>query len=335
MILNNKYAIGIHVMFYEIELLPLYVESLINAIKTVDNKSNIFLDFKLNLSEFFEEIDTDKITEDEILKKYNNALQPLYNIDSVNIESNTIKSDTIYTQTNYRREFNTKYSYITDMLVWGETDSLIPKECFQVWEQVKHFMDEQKTYRYVFSFSDRKMWDSSWDVTVHEDFVNVEYNDETAMEDIKMAKSPMSIEQMNEINEKQTEFNYITINHPKIDGSFLTMTSDLIRSGVNIPPCLIHNDDHSLAIMAQNLCGKNFLQIICKNILKVHARRHPRKRLYVKGENNPRGLCGDNDKGSWWKIYKHISQQNIGTLVSNSGERFLTETDFNNILKNK
>jgi len=150
-----------------------------------------------------------------------------------------------------------------------------------------------------------------------------------------MAKSPMSIEQMNEINEKQTEFNYITINHPKIDGSFLTMTSDLIRSGVNIPPCLIHNDDHSLAIMAQNLCGKNFLQIICKNILKVHARRHPCKRLYVKGENNPRGLCGDNDKGSWWKIYKHISQQNISTLISNSDERFLTETDFNNIIKNK
>ena len=33
--------------------------------------------------------------------------------------------------------------------------------------------------------------------------------------------------------------------------------------------------------------GNNFIQFICKNLLKVHARRHSEKRLYVLDENNP------------------------------------------------
>ena len=328
MILKNKYAIGVHVMFYEIELLPLYIQSLINAINTVENKENIYLDFVFNMSEFFEEIDTNKISKEDLEHKYVMAFQPLRELTGVNISSKIIRSKSIYTQTNYRREFNTNYSYISDMLVWGETDSLLPKEAFQVWDQIKNLLSSKDIHRFLFSFADRKMWDSSWDVTVHEDFENIVYKDDEAMESKTMAKSPMTIDEMNEINQKQTEFKYDVIKYPKIDGSFLTMTSDLIRSGVNIPPCLIHNDDHSLSIMAQKLCGNNYKQFICKNILKVHARRHPQKRLYVKGENNPRGLCGANDKGSWWKIYKSISEQNINTLISNPNGKFLTEEDF-------
>ena len=62
---------------------------------------------------------------------------------------------------------------------------------------------------------------------------------------------------------------------------------DLIKCGVNIPPCLIYNDDEGLSVMSEKLLGQNFIQFICKNILHVHARRHPNKRLYVMGEDNP------------------------------------------------
>lgn len=322
-------------MFYEIELLNLYIQSLINAIETVDNKENITLDFVFNISEFFEKIDTDKITVEELEQRFKTEINKLKSFQGLNICSEIIKSNSIYTQTNYRREFNTNHSYISDILVWGETDSLLPKEAFSVWEKIRSYTESQGINKYIFSFADRKMWDNSWDQTVHKDFLNTVYDENVAMENPNMAKSQMSIEDMNIINEKTNEYEFITLNQPKVDGSFLTITSDLIRSGVNIPPCLIHNDDQSFSIMAQKLCGNNFLQIVCKNILKVHARRHPKKRLYVLDEDNPRGLCGDNNKGTWWKTYKSLSQQNINTLISNPMGKFLTEEDFNKKVKNK
>ena len=39
--LKNKYVIGCHVMFYEIEIYKEYIDGLINLLKTIDNKENI------------------------------------------------------------------------------------------------------------------------------------------------------------------------------------------------------------------------------------------------------------------------------------------------------
>ena len=117
---------------------------------------------------------------------------------------------------------------------------------------------------------------------------------------------------MNEINSKVDDFDFNYINYPKIDGSCLVISSDLIKSGVNIPLCLIYNDDEGLAISAQQLRGQNYLQFICKNLLKVHARRHPKKRLYVLDENNPNSF--DDRKNSAFSTLKSMSQKNIQSL---------------------
>ena len=60
--LEYKYAIGIHVMFYEIEMFKDYIDGLINLLSTVDTKENVYLDFSFNTSQFFEKIDTSKTT---------------------------------------------------------------------------------------------------------------------------------------------------------------------------------------------------------------------------------------------------------------------------------
>ena len=125
---------------------------------------------------------------------------------------------------------------------------------------------------------------------------------------------------MNEINAKAEEFDFTYINYPKISGACLVLSSDLIKYGVNIPSCLIYNDDHGLSIMSQKLMGKNYKQFIFKNLLKVHARRHPEKRLYVLEENNPNAF-GDkkNDK---FNRFKSISDENIQMLVQDTDKRF-------------
>ena len=157
------------------------------------------------------------------------------------------------------------------------------------------------------------MWDSSWDELVHPKFINhVFVDDDKQHLNENQAKSPLSIEKMNKINSKVEDFDFRSINYPKIDGSCLVISSDLIKSGVNIPLCLIYNDDEGLAISAQQLCGQNFIQFICKNLLKVHARRHSQKRLYVLDEDNPNSF--DDRKPSSFVKFKEMSQANIRSL---------------------
>jgi hypothetical protein len=84
----------------------------------------------------------------------------------------------------------------------------------------------------------------------------------------------------------------------------------------------------SLSIMAQKLCKENYIQFICKNLLKVHARRHPRKRLYVLNEDNPYSL---GTKIDIFEQFRTLSDKNIETLASNSPNKFYEYKDFANI----
>jgi len=321
MIIQNKYAIGVHVMFYEIEMLSSYVDGLLNLLSTVDNKERVLIDFAFNVSQFFETIDTSKTSKEELINKFTVQVNRVKNSSFTIIDND----NSFYTQTNYRREFNTKYSYLADYLIWGETDSLFPKEAIVSLEQLTPVVRKQGLYRFIACFADRKLWDNSWDVTVHPKFINHKYDDKD-VDNINQAKSCMSIEQMNLINSEIQEIDVQTINYPKIDGSCLVLTSDLIKSGVNIPPCFIHNDDESLSMMAQKILGDRYLQIVFKNVLKVHARRHPNKRMYIANENNPRGFCGK-EKGDWWQVFKQMSQHNLNTLFNDTG-KFYTYEDF-------
>ena len=62
--LKNKYVIGCHVMFYEIEIYKEYIDGLINMLQNINNKENIYLDFCFNTSEHLETIDVSKISKE-------------------------------------------------------------------------------------------------------------------------------------------------------------------------------------------------------------------------------------------------------------------------------
>ena len=72
--LKNKYVIGCHVMFYEIEIYKEYIDGLINLLETVDNKENVYLDLCFNVSEKIEKIDTDKISKEKLLKLFKEGI---------------------------------------------------------------------------------------------------------------------------------------------------------------------------------------------------------------------------------------------------------------------
>ena len=68
--LDKKYVLGVHVMFFEIEIFKEYIDGLINLLTDIENKENITLDFCFNVSEHIETIDTEKISKDELIKQF-------------------------------------------------------------------------------------------------------------------------------------------------------------------------------------------------------------------------------------------------------------------------
>ena len=112
------------------------------------------------------------------------------------------------------------------------------------------------------------------------------------------------------------------LRHPQFDGSILVLSSDLLKNGVNVPRCILGHavDDTSMMQSCRQIMGEAYFQFIVKNILKVHNRQHPKKRLYALDMNSDRSLAGatHDKKGDWF--YKKGDYR-----VSLSGESHLEE----------
>ena len=326
MILNNKYVIGTNVMWFEIEMYKDFIDGLINLLDNdIENKENITIDLCLNLSQHLEKLDTDKITEDKIITMFQAGVSRIEDL-GYEVKTFQVEKDEFYFHTDYRRDLNYNYCKKVDYVMWGETDSFFPKEAFIGLETLSQYTNENGIHKYIACFGDRKMWDSSWDDTVHIDYVDVKFVDDDNQHNyLNQAKSLLPIETMNEINSKVDDLDIRVISYPKLDGSCLVMSSDLIKFGVNIPSCMIYNDDHGMSIMSEKLMGQDYKQFVFKNLLKVHARRHPNKRLYVLDENNPNSF--GNKKNDKFNKFKRLSDENIQNLVSKTNRKFYEYKD--------
>ena len=328
--LNKKYVIGTHVMFFEIEMYKDFIDGMVNLLETVENKENVTIDLCFNMSEILEKIDRDVVDEEYLRAQFIDGVDTLKEL-GFEVVYNIVPSYEFYFHTDYRRDLNYHYCKKVDYVMWGETDSFFPREAFEAIETLSKYTDEQNIHRYLLSFADRKMWDASWDALVHNDYVNHTFVDDDKQHlNLNQAKSPLPIDKMNEINAKAEEFDFTYINYPKISGACLVLSSDLIKFGINIPPCLLYNDDEGLSIMAQKLLGQNYLQFVCKNLLHVHARRHPQKRLYVLDENNPNSF-GDKKNNTFQKFLQ-LSKANIQNLI-NGNNKFYEYNDFKDMEK--
>jgi len=328
--LTKKYVVGTHIMWFEIEMYADFIDGMVNLLETVENKDVVIVDLCFNLLQHFEKIDTDKIKKHELVIKFKKGVSKLEQLGFI-VNHKIKDDDKFYFHADYRRDLNYNYCKKVDYVMWGETDSFFPKEAFQVIETLSEYTKKQNLHKYLLSFADRKMWDSSWDPLVHVDYEHLEFiDDDKGHLNPNQAKSQMSIEKMNEINAKTDEFNFTYINRPKISGACLVISSDLIKFGVNIPLCLLYNDDEGLSIMCEKLLGQNFVQFVCKNILHVHARRHSKKRMYVEGENNPYSFI--DQKNLRFQKLLELSKHNIHSLVTGNN-KFYEYNDLKNMLE--
>ena len=276
--LKNKFAIGCLVQWYEIELIPLYIESVRQALEHIENKENVIVDFKLVVNQDLEKIDESQITMDEIITRFEKMIGG-FELDI---------TDKLVTIADYRREFNDYYCQHVDVLMWGETDSLIPRQTFEVLDNLHNSSEANNIYKYVAFFGTCKMWDKSWEPVEHTEFTVKEHREDLQGDPVPWwdVRHNSTLEEMNKFNDKVEDVDIRILKQPKFNGCGLVISSDLIKAGVNIPRSVFFvHEDTAFQNIFTRLMGDQTIQFVIKNIFLVHNRRHPDKRMYVLGES--------------------------------------------------
>jgi hypothetical protein len=314
--LKYRYAIGCIIQWYEVEIYEDYIQSVINSVKNIENKDSVIVDICFYLSENLETVDTSQIKKDYIINKFKNTEKKLLDND-IHFVVNYYDKEEIYTIANYRRDFNDKYCEKVDVLMWGETDALIPKQTFEVLDLLHTNNINQNVHKYLAFFGGCKMWDESWKPIEHTDFTDKPFIDNDN-DNWWSLRYNMSIEEMNEFNDKVEDLDVRVVNPYKFNGCGLVISSDVIKSGVNIPRSmmLVHEDTAFQNSLIKMFDG-NIPQFVFKNILLVHNRKHPKKREYVLGEDtseiNP-GL--KRESNNWYKKVWKLDHHNANSMFN-------------------
>lgn len=319
--LKNKYVFGLLIQYYELSMLDEHIKSCVQMMEGIENPENVTFDFCFSTQEHYEKVDynyfaskyPDYISYGGLNSIFERKIAKCGKYPAIHVYNYKTNSDKFYNIADYRRDLNYKYCKEVDLICWSECDSLWPKQTLHLLEAL-HERVKDTTPKYIVNFSDRKLWDNSF-APIHPMFENSIINDE--LNDEASGKSYMSLERMNEINNISIDEVVVdTFTEPRFDGSCVCFSSELIKSGVNIPhSLLLAGEDTSIGVIAKKLLGDNFVQYNFKNVLHVHNRRHPNKRTGILNETNPNGFC-DERKGNWWKELEDKSKFNLNNLFN-------------------
>lgn len=304
---KSKFAIGCLVQWYEIEIISEYIDSLLEAVDAYDRDS-VLIDLKLVTNQDLEQIDNpDRLV--HILSEFDKQVDRLEGY-----QANVFIDRDLVTIADYRREFNTKYCELADVLVWGESDMLVPKQAFTA---LNNLHQNVNTPKYLATFGICKMWDDSWKPLEHVEFTDKPFI-EGDTENWWSLRYTMNAEEMNAFNDKVEELDVTIIQPHKFNGCGLVISSEVVKAGVNIPQSVFFvHEDTAFMLMTQKVLG-NIPQYHFRNILVVHNRKHPNKRSYIKGEE---GIDKTNTGAlrrvhEWYEKANKMSEQNCYNLFN-------------------
>ena len=294
---KTKFAIGCLVQWYELDIIHEYVETLKDA---VDQYEGIVLvDYVICINQ-----DLEKCTSKKQLKECEKKIKSTIINYPYGVQCKVRTISNLYTIADYRREFNEKYCEKADVLMWGETDALIPKQTFNILDSL-HKQIASETPKYLGFFGGCKMWDSSWEPLEHPDFTDKPFI-EGDTKNWWSLRYTMSKKEMNEINDKTEELDVRILPQHKFNGCGLVISSEVIKAGVNIPRSVFFvHEDTAFMNMTNKVLG-NIPQYVIKNILLVHNRKHPKKRMHILGEED----IDKTDTGALRKSHSWYSKAN-------------------------
>ena len=306
------------VQWYEVEIVEEYIASLEAAIEILEKPESVVIDICWNLSQSLEKIDTDKRSLHEIEAKLGMMSSRIRNYTRV--KETFYKDDKHpYTIADYRRDFNDKYCTEVDVLMWGETDSLVPKQTFLILDNLHQTITQNGNSKYLAFFGTCKMWDDSWKPIEHNDFTDKLHSD--SRDDWWSVNYTMNIEEMNAINDKVDELDVRIVSPHKFNGCGLVISSEVIKSGVNIPKSSFFIHEDSAFMMMTNKVLGDIPQYVIKNILLVHNRKRLDKRKYIKGEDG-NTVAEMRKSTDWYTLANKMCEQNYLNLFNPNYKSF-------------
>lgn len=307
---KTKFAIGCLVQWYECDVVEDYIISLKEAIEEYGTpRVDVEVHFAVQVSE-----DLEKCISKEQLDK---CKEKIHNLIHDNLYGTIEYKYKLHTIADYRREFNNNYCDEADVLIWGESDAILPKQMFTVLDNLHQTSMQNNNPKYLAFFGTCKMWDDSWKPIEHNDFTDKPFIPGDS-ENWWSLRYDMTKEEMNKINEKVEELDVRIVSPHKFNGCGLVISSEVIRSGVNIPSSVFFvHEDTAFMYMTNKVLG-NIPQYVIKNILLVHNRKHSKKRMYIQGEEH----CDAKDPGSkrkthaWYDRANKMCEQNYLNLFN-------------------
>ena len=277
---KTKFAIGCLIQWYEVDIIGEYIETLKEAIEHYDG--DVIATFTVDASGNLEKPVSMEAMENALSKIKNLVIKYGW-ADKVHLHW---EHKNLVTIADYRREFNDKFCDHVDVLVWGESDMLVPKQMFEVLD-ILHQNQSTQTPKYLATFGICKMWDDTWKPLEHPAFTDKPFYDKP--EQFKpdhwwSLRYTMTKDEMNEINDKTDELDVRIVSPHKFNGCGLVISSEVIKAGVNIPKSVFFVHEDSAFMWMTNKVLGNIPQYVIKNILLVHNRNHPKKRMYIDGE---------------------------------------------------
>ena len=267
--MKTKFAIGCLVQWYESDIIKYYIDSLKDAIDSYDGE--VLVDVAIVRNTTLEKPSSKKEFAAQLIE-----IKTICKIANIKI------IDELYTIADYRREFNDVYCEKADVLIWGETDMLVPKQAFVT---LDHLHQNVNTPKYLATFAICKMWDDSWKALEHPEFTNKPFI-EMDTKNWWSLRYTMTKEEMNSFNAKVEDLEVSIVSPHKFNGCGLVISSEVVKAGVTIPRSVFFIHEDTAFMMMTNKVLGNIPQYHFKNILVVHNRKHPDKRTNIKGEEN-------------------------------------------------
>lgn len=301
---KTKFAIGCLVQWYECDIINEYIDTLKQAIKEYNGE--VIVDINIVSDQTLEKC----ISQDQHAKCLEKIMSVIGTPAPLNWNINVISY--LHTIADYRREFNDSYCNNADVLIWGESDMLVPKQLFTVLNML-HVQQKDITSKYIATFGICKMWDDSWKQLEHPDFTNKQQSHNKT--DWWSVNYDMSKDEMNSFNDKINDLDIRIINPHKFNGCGLVISSEVIKSGVNIPRSVFFvHEDSAFMYMTNKLLG-SIPQYHFKNILMVHNRKHKNKRVHILDEyGNTIGERRNSNK--WYSVANKMCEQNLHNLFN-------------------
>ena len=306
--MKTKFAIGCLVQWFECDIIEEYVDSLKDAINAYEGQ--VILDFTIIGNQ-----DLEKCISEKQMNECINKIESVCNLGNVRY------TDDLHTIANYRKGFNDDYCDQVDVLIWGESDALIPQQMFVVLDNLHQQSLQNNNTKYLAFFGTCKMWDDSWKQLEHPDFTDKPFI-ENDYDNWWSLKYTMTKDEMNKINDKTENLDVRVLPQHKFNGCGLVISSEVVKAGVNIPKSVFFvHEDSAFMYMTNKVLG-NIPQYVIKNILLVHNRNHPNKRMYVANERKDGTMNEKRRSNDWYIKANKMCEQNYINLFNPNYKSF-------------